>query len=154
MGVVTSLNLPAWLLVCLLKVAFSWGDAKLDVMMVCLQVRKRQHSTRQLLRGGVLQMDCFTTERYYRRVSTPLLQPDARQQAGGHRASAKSATCCVHQHSCLSVSAACASLQTCCWAQWIGAPVECSLAGQQVQLDTHDVHTVLLLRQLIQRLKH
>lgn len=36
-GVASSLNLPAWLLVCLLKVAFSWGEVKLEVRMVCLQ---------------------------------------------------------------------------------------------------------------------
>jgi hypothetical protein len=34
------------------------------------------------------------------------------------------------------------------------SPVESSLASEQVQLDAHDVDTMLLLGQLIQRLKH
>jgi hypothetical protein len=56
-GVATSLNLPAWLLVFLLKVAFSWGEAKLDVMMVCLQtttaVQHEQNIAMGLIGGSV-----------------------------------------------------------------------------------------------------
>jgi hypothetical protein len=34
------------------------------------------------------------------------------------------------------------------------APVQRALPGQQVHLDAHDVHAVLLLRQLVQSLQH